>query len=177
MAALLGILPGICTAQTAVPDAARIVALVRSSPQLLIDTSVPSRAFDPKLHPFVTVRSAHDGDFVGGFLMSDHARAGMLSNGWGAIAVPLESEGSGGIFTQLIFARTGDRPYAFAGAIGSGGHLDVRIAGGEIVATLPYYGPNDQNCCPSQRIVQTFTVSSGRLAKLSEKRFDIRRSE
>jgi len=101
----------------------------------------------------------------------------MLSDGTSAIAVPLESEGSGGIFTQLVFARTGDRPYAYAGVIGSGGHLDVRITGGEIVAALPYYGPNDQNCCPSQRIVQGYTVRAGHLVKISEKRFDIRNSE
>lgn len=72
--------------------------------------------------------------------------------------------------------RCGDRAFAYAGQIDSGGHLDVRISGGVVVAAMPYYGRSDAECCPSKYIVQTFTVSDGRLVKLSE-RFDTKKAE
>jgi hypothetical protein len=160
-------------AQTPALTAPQIVALVKSTPRLKIDASVPSAAFDAKTHPYVNVRGAAEGEYVGGYLMSEDARAGTLAGGEKVVAIPLESGGSGGIFTQILFGRTGDRAYAYVGAIGSGGHLDVRITGGEIVATLPYYGANDPNCCPSKRIVQAYAVHGGKLVKLSEKTFPI----
>lgn len=149
------------------------MAIVKATPKLKIDPSVTSAAFDPKTHPYVNVRGAAQGEYVGGYLMSEDAHDGTLAGGEHVVAIPLESDGSGGVFTQVLFARSGDRAYAYVGAIGSGGHLDVRISGGEIVATLPYYGANDPNCCPSKRIVQAYAVRSGKLVKISEKTFPI----
>ena len=171
---LLAILPATLAAQ--IPNATQIVALVRASPQLAI-AHVPSSAFDAKTHPYVYIRGVPEGEYVGGYLISESARGGTLHDGQSALAVPLESGGSGGVFTAIIFARGGDRAYAYAGAIGSGGHLDVRVAGGAIVATFPYYGANDPNCCPSKEIVQTYTIRNGRLVELSEKRVDIPKHE
>ncbi|HZV77242.1 MAG TPA: hypothetical protein VFF63_05775 [Candidatus Babeliales bacterium] len=161
---------------TVLPTVVQIVALVKASPQLAI-ANVPSSAFDAKTHPYVYLRGVREGDYVGGYLIGERAHAGTLHDGSSVLAVPLESGGSGGVFTAIIFTREGERAYAYAGAIGSGGHLDVRVAGGAIVATFPYYGANDPNCCPSTEIVQTYTIRKGRLVELSEKRFDIPKRE
>jgi hypothetical protein len=170
-AVLIALLPAFAGAQGHALSTAQIVALVKTTPQLKIDTSVTSAEFDPKTHPYVNVRGAAEGEYVGGYLMSEDAHDGRLAGGEQVVAIPLESGGSGGVFTQILFARSGDRAYAYVGAIASGGHLDVRVGDGEIVATLPYYGANDPNCCPSKRIVQAYAVRSGKLVKVSEKTF------
>ncbi len=156
---------------------ARIVELVKATPQLKIDAGVSSPAFDSTTHPYVKLLGVPEGEAIGGFLEGERAHEGTLTGGADVVAVPLESGGSGGIFTQILFMRSGDRAFAYTGHIDSGGHLDVRIEGGVIVAILPYYGANDPNCCPAQRIVQTYTVRDGRLVKLSEKRSAIEKRE
>ncbi|MGB6713749.1 MAG: hypothetical protein WBE30_09000 [Candidatus Cybelea sp.] len=170
-AAFIVLLPAFAGAQGHALTAAQIVALVKTAPQLKIDASIASAGLDPKTHPYVNVRGVPEGEYVGGYLMGDDANDGKLAGGVKVLAIPLESGGSGGIFTQILFARSGDHPYAYVGAIGSGGHLEVRISDGEIVATLPYYGANDPNCCPSKRIVQAYAVRGGKLVKISEKTF------
>jgi hypothetical protein len=167
----MALLPAFAGAQGHALTAAQVVTLVKTAPQLKIDTSVASGALDSKTHPYVNVRGAPEGQYVGGYLMGDDAHDGTLAGGEKVLAIPLESGGSGGIFTQILFARSGDHAYAYVGAIGSGGHLDVRITNGEIVATLPYYGANDPNCCPSKRIVQAYAVRGGKLVRISEKTF------
>lgn len=176
-AAILTLLPLALGAAPTLPSASQIVALVKRTPQLKIDTTVSSSAYDAKTHPYVSVVGVPEGESVGGFLLADRAQGGSLAGGAQVFIVPLDSGGSGGIFTQIVFAQAGGHPFAYAGEIGSGGHLDVRAHGGSIVATMPYYGANDPNCCPSQRIVATYTVRNGHLVKLSEKRSAIPKRE
>jgi hypothetical protein len=181
-AALLTLLPLWASAQTAnpTPDTVaapdKIVALVELTPQLRIDKTIFSAAFDAKTHPYVNVRNAPEGT-IGGYLVPEGSHRGLLSDGTYVLAVPLDSEGSGGVFTQIIFAGHDSNVLGYVGYIDSGGHLDVQIENGVIVADLPYYGDDSPNCCPRERTVQTYTVRGGALVKLSEKRAPIPKGE
>jgi hypothetical protein len=180
-AALLTLLPHFVAAQPApnstpdilAPD--KIVALVGTSPQLRIDETIFSSAVDAKTHPYVNIRNAPEGT-IGGYLVPEASHGGSLSDGTYVLAVPLDSGGSGGVFTQILFAGH-DSALGYAGYIESGGHLDVRINGGTIVADMPYYGDDSPNCCPKQHIVQTYTIRGGALVKLSDKRAPIPKGE
>ena len=173
---LLPVGAGAQAAATQLPAAAQIVALVEQSPQLRIDQTIFSSGFDAQTHPFVDVRNAPEGT-IGGYLVPEGAHQGTLDDGTEVLAVPLDSGGSGGVFTQVIFARKGGAAFAYAGFIDSGGHLAVGVENGTIVAAMPYYGDDSPNCCPKQQIVRTFTIRGGALVKLSEKRSDIPKSE
>lgn len=170
LAFALAFVPATLLAAPVSLSSAQIVALVKATPQLKIDSSVPpTSAYDAKTHPYVDVLGVPEGQSIGGYIATDYAHEGTLGDGDDVLAVPLDSGGSGGIFTQIVFVRHGGYGFVYAGHIDSGGHLDVRIKDGVIVATLPYYGANDPNCCPSKRTTQTYTVQNGRLHKLSEK--------
>jgi hypothetical protein len=115
----------------------QIVALVKATPQLKIDRSVPpSSALDPKSHPYVNVLGAPEGQAIGGYVTSELAHQGTLTSGYDVLAVPLDSGGSGGVFTQIVFARRGHVPFVYAGHIDSAGHLGVQVKGGKLIATL-----------------------------------------
>jgi len=169
------LLPVGVAAQAQAPAAEEIVALVGASPQLRIDETLFSSTGDAKTHPYVNIRNAPEGT-IGGYLVPEGANAGILSDGEFALAVPLESGGSGGVFTQIVFAGKSAKALEYAGYIDSAGHLGVEITGGAIVATLPYYGDDSPNCCPKKYVVQTYMVRGGRLEKLSE-RFEPARAE
>jgi hypothetical protein len=151
-------------------DSASIVALVRSTPELAIDNSVPPPGdWSIKTHPFVRLTRAPEGT-TGGFIDPDFAASGLLAPGTRVIAVPLESGGSGGVFTQVVFAQSDENAKPFyAGYIHSGGHLVVNVGYHGIEAILPKYGPNDPNCCPSHYLIQTYTIENGKLKLVSEK--------
>jgi hypothetical protein len=152
------------------PQTAQLLALVKATPKLKIDKSIPpSDAFDAKTSPYIAVLGVPEGQAVGGYLAGSEAHRGTLKDGDNVIAVPLESGGSGGVFTQIVFAQHQHAAYVYVGYISSGGHLDVRVRDGAIVATLPYYGPNDANCCPSKFIVQTYAIAAGKLKQTGEK--------
>jgi len=156
------------TAPAMTTDAATIVSLVKTSPQLTIDSSIsPPGGADPKTSPYV--RIANDERGVGGFPDANFASIGRLSDGTQVMAVPLFSGGSGGVFTQLIFvqATEGTKPF-FAGYIGSGGHLAVNITYGGIVAVSPVYGPNEPNCCPSKYETRTYVLRGRTLQQISD---------
>lgn len=168
-AALLALLPaGLCAQPAPVPSPPEIVALVKASPQLRIDQTIFSSTSDAQTHPYVNIRSAPEGT-IGGYLAPEGARDGTLRDGTYVLAVPLDSGGSGGVFTQVIFAGRSVSSIAYVGYLGSGGHLSVTIDGGVIVAQLPYYGDDSPNCCPKKYVVQTYGVRDGSLVKLSER--------
>ena len=182
-AAWLTLLPPCAFAQAApkpAPDTGvlpdKIVALVNASPQLRIDETIFSAAFDAKTHPYVNIRTAPEGT-IGGYLVPEGANRGVLSDRTYVLAVPLDSEGSGGVFTQILFAGRDSATLGYVGYISSGGHLDVQITNGVIVADMPYYGDDSPNCCPKEHTVQTYTVRNGTLVKLSEKRAPIPKGE
>ena len=158
------------------PAATQIVALVKASPQLRIDETIFSSAFDAQTHPYVNIRNAPQGT-IGGYLVPESANVGTLTGGTLVLAVPLDSGGSGGIFTQILFAGRDVGKLSYAGFVDSGGHLAVRIENGVVIADMPYYGDDSPNCCPKQHTVQTYTVRGGTLVKLSEKRAPIPKGE
>jgi hypothetical protein len=149
-------------------DSATIIALVKASPQLAIDPSVPAPGeWSKKTHPYVRVVGAPEGT-VGGSIDPDFAAIGIMAGGAQVMAIPLESGGSGGVFSQLIFVRPEEdaKPF-YAGYITSGGHLAVNVTYHGIVAVSPHYGPNDPNCCPSKYDTTTYAIVGGKLKALS----------
>ena len=150
--------------------------MVAGSPKLRIDETIFSSALDAKTHPYVNIRNAPEGT-IGGYLVPEAAHRGSLTDGTFVLAVPLDSEGSGGIFTQILFGGHDAGALRYAGYIDSGGHLNVEIRDGAVVADMPYYGDDSPNCCPKQHLVQTYTVRGGTLVKLSEKRAPIPKGE
>jgi|GEM_PF-2393135 hypothetical protein len=149
-------------------DSASIISLVRATEALAIDTTVTGPGWNSKTHPFVKLVGRETQP--GGYIDSDRASIGFLDGGTQVMAVPLESGGSGGVFTQILFAQGPDdrQPY-YAGAIESGGHLGVNITFHGIVAVFPDYGPNDPNCCPSKYAIETYSIA-GRHLKLQSRR-------
>lgn len=148
-------------------DSASIIALIRATPALTIDTTVPqSFGWDPQTHPYV--RSVDEHEQVGGYIDADAASIGLVAGGTQVMSVPLESGGSGGIFTQILFARDiqDATPY-YLGQISSGGHLEVNITYRGIVATYPDYAVGDPNCCPSRYSTDTYTIVDRKLKLLS----------
>lgn len=146
-------------------DGATILALVKATPALKIDPSVPAIGrWNPKTHPYVRVGKGEDA--MGGAIDPDFASIGRLAGGTQVMAVPLESGGSGGFFAQILFAQTDvdSKPF-YLGSINSGGHLAVNITYHGIVAISPVYGPNDPNCCPSKYEHRTYNIV-GRSLKL-----------
>jgi hypothetical protein len=144
---------------------------VKSTAQLKIQKNPPpTDGFNVKTHPFVEIQGMPEGDSYGGYLSAEYASQGDLSTGYSTLAIPLESGGSGGVFSQIFFARAkGASQFTYAGHIDSGGHLGVVVTHGSIVARMPDYGPNDPNCCPSKFLVQIYTIANGKLHKVSEK--------
>jgi hypothetical protein len=83
--------------------AAEAIALIKASPELKIDTREPAPSgFPAATHPAVDIQGS---DGSAGYLSAEYAKEGTLSDGSTALAIPLDSDGSGGIFSQLIFAR------------------------------------------------------------------------
>jgi hypothetical protein len=147
-------------------DAQTIVRLIESTRALIVDRSVPAPGgTDPKTHPYVRV--AGQQGFATGSVDAEFASIGRMADGTQVMAVPLDSGGSGGVFTQLIFAQPIDGAPYYAGYITSGGHLGVNITYHGIVAISPHYGANDPNCCPSRYDRRTYTIAERRLALLS----------
>jgi hypothetical protein len=143
-------------------DAQSIVRLIGSTRALVIDRSVPAPGgADPRTHPYVRV--AGEQGFATGSVDAEFASIGRLAEGTQVMAVPLESGGSGGVFTQLIFAEAIDGAPYYAGYITSGGHLAVNVTYHGIVAISPHYGANDPNCCPSRYDRRTYTIAKRRL--------------
>jgi hypothetical protein len=148
-------------------DPASIISLIRATPSLTIDTTVPqSFGWDLQTHPYVRLGSEQAP--VGGYVDADAASIGLVAGGTQVMSVPLESGGSGGIFTQILFARdVQDAAPYYVGAISSGGHLEVNITYHGVVATYPDYAAGDPNCCPSKYSSDTYTIVDRKLKLLS----------
>jgi hypothetical protein len=144
-----------------------IVALIKATPQLKIDPTVPSIGkLDVKTHPYVNIVGTNG--VVGGYVDYEEQSDGILTDGAQALVVPLISGGSGGVFTAIIFGQRGGTA-RYAGYIASGGHLAVALKSGRIVARLPLYKAGEPNCCPSHMLVQSYRIgSSGKLTLISE---------
>ena len=49
--------------------------------------------------------------------MAEDAHRGTITNGYDVVAVPLYSGGSGGVFTQIVFARRSNAPLSYVGLL------------------------------------------------------------
>jgi hypothetical protein len=168
---LIAIVLGLILVQPAhamTTDPASIIALVRTTRALALDRAVTGAGWNPKTQPYVKLVGRETQP--GGYIVADRASIGLLADGTQVMAVPLESGGSGGVFTQIVFAQgIDDRQPYYVGAIESGGHLNVNVTYHGVVAIYPDYGPNDPNCCPSKYAVETFGIDARRLKLLSRR--------
>lgn len=102
-----------------------------------------------------------------GYVDPDTLDYGYLANGADLLIVPLDSGGSGGVFTTALFTKLHATPPQYVGTVGSAdGHLAVYLQGGRIIVQTPVYGPSDANCCPSGQHFVRYTLADGKLKKL-----------
>jgi hypothetical protein len=82
-------------------DPSSIAAPVARTPGWSIDRRVnrSDKRFDPATGPFLKFKNESR---LGGFVMAQYAAMGMLAGGIQVMAIPLDSGGSGTVFTQLI---------------------------------------------------------------------------
>ena len=96
---------------------------------------------------------------------------GFLSSGADLLIIPLQSGGSGGVFSALLFTSLQHRA-KFIGIIPSGsGHLTVGISEGNIEVSTPNYERSDPNCCPSSWTYLTYALDGIRLRKINKRTF------
>jgi hypothetical protein len=104
---------------------------------------------------------------LGGFVSPEFVDDGFLANGQEVLIVPLVSGGSGGVFTTLLWTRTGGGAWKFVGPLQSGaGHLAVYIVSGKLNVITPIYVGNDPNCCPSNHHHEIDTIEGTKLRVL-----------
>ena len=114
--------------------------------------------------PSVFVRVS--GTEASGWIVPAVVGHGFLANDQEVMIVPLESGGSGGVFTTLLFTRVGGR-VQFVGIIPSpSGHLDVSLSEGALLVRTPVYKSHDPNCCPSMIHYERDTLRGTKLVKL-----------
>jgi len=142
-----------------------MLLLVKATPQLEVDPTLANPSGD-KSSPWVRVKHSPEGT-NGGYILAAYAQRGTLSGGVRVLAVPLESGGSGGVFTQILFAQPPRGTVRYVGYLSSGGHLGVHVLHGALVAEFPDYGPDDAQCCPSHYLHQKYAIRSGRLHLVS----------
>lgn len=147
---------------------AQLDALLASSPTIL--RSAPMKG-DTSPHPqnarYVRVTGANAAGWVDPSEVTD----GYLASGQRVMAVPIESGGTGGVFTALLFTQVAGAP-RFVGTIPSGGHLSVSVNAGHLLIQMPVYGANDPNCCPSALHFERATLRGTRL--VSEEQWDVK---
>ena len=94
----------------------------------------------------------------GAYVQTGVIYADLTGDGVDEAVVPISSGGTLGDVAFIVLALSGagtktllkDRPS------GVGGGLSVAVVGGQLVMTLPVYGPNDPNCCPSALSKKTY---------------------
>jgi hypothetical protein len=161
-AVLFFALPGAGCAETL----AQLDALLASSPKIVREKPPASAA---KLPRYVSVRGVNGST---GWIDPSLVTDGFLANGQRVTIVPIDSGGSGGVFTALLFTQIG-RATRFVGTLPSpAGHLGVSLEGGRIVIRTPVYGASDPNCCPSALHYERATLHGTRL--VTEDRWDVK---
>ncbi|HEY4441516.1 MAG TPA: hypothetical protein VGN14_13745 [Candidatus Elarobacter sp.] len=98
-----------------------------------------------------------------GWVVPAEATEGFLADGRRVMVAPINSGGSGGVFSALLFTQTGTTPH-FVGTIPSGGgHLLVSVNAGRLLIEWPIYVGDDPNCCPSALHFEHASVRGNRL--------------
>lgn len=103
-------------------------------------------------------------------MLTDHVAYGQL-NGQDAAAVVLVTDpgGSGTFYDLAVVVERDGQPVHIAGAsLGDRVQIQsLRIENNEIVVDMVTQGPNDPMCCPTQRVVQTYTLEGDQLVQTS----------
>ena len=103
--------------------------------------------------------------------MTEYVAVGEL-NGQPAAAVILYSSGGGsGTFYELhVMVDRDGQPFDVAWTqLGDRVQMNsLAIEGDEIVVDMVTHGPDDPMCCPTQQVVQTYTLQGVELIKTSE---------
>jgi heat shock protein HslJ len=103
--------------------------------------------------------------------LTDNLVAGELGEGEQAAAVVLVTQpgGSGSFYDLAIVARIDGDPVNVATTfIGDRVQIDaITIDNGEVVLDMITHGPDDPMCCPSQHVIQKFSLQGSELIPIS----------
>jgi heat shock protein HslJ len=103
--------------------------------------------------------------------MTDHVAFGELSDGEPAAAVVLTSDpGGSGTFYYLAVVKLRNGQPVNVATTGLGDRVQmqsVAIRNGEIVVDMVAHGPEDPMCCPTQRVVQNYSLQGAELVQTS----------
>jgi heat shock protein HslJ len=100
--------------------------------------------------------------------LTDNIAYGEL-NGQEAVAVILVTDpgGSGTFYDLAVVVEQDGQPVNVATTL-LGDRVQVQalsVANNEIVVSMVTHGPDDPMCCPSQQVVQTYTLEGGQLVQ------------
>ncbi len=145
---------------------AQLDAWLASSPKIVREKPPASAARLPR---YISVNGVEGST---GWVDPNLVTDGFLADGQRVMIVPIDSGGSGGVFTALLFAQIGGRT-RFLGTLPSpAGHLGASLEAGRIVIRTPVYGASDPNCCPSALHYERATLHGTRL--VTEDRWDVK---
>jgi hypothetical protein len=111
----------------------------------------------------------------GGFVRVDRATSGQTIDGDWLLAVPLDTERNGRIYTALVYRSTGGAP-EYVGAVDSkAGTLEVSVHDGHLFVTAPLYAKKDLPCCPSYKVVERilYSTATGGLIQVTRQTIDL----
>ncbi len=103
--------------------------------------------------------------------LTDHIAHGSLRNGpYAAAVILVTSSGGSGNFRDLavVISRQGKPVNVATTPLGDRIKItSLTIENGEVVVDMITQGPNDPFCCPTQRVVQKYTLQRDRLVQTS----------
>lgn len=111
----------------------------------------------------------------GGFIRADLATSGQTIDGDWLLAIPLDTERNGRIYTALVYRSTGGAPEYVAAVDSKAGTLVVAVHDGHLFVTAPLYARKDLPCCPSFRVVERvlYSTTTGGLISVTRQTIDL----
>jgi hypothetical protein len=146
---------------------AQLDAWLASSPKIIREK--PPASTEAHFPRYISVIGA---DGSTGWVDPNLVTDGFLANGQRVMIVPIDSGGSGSVFSALLFTQIGTTT-RFVGTLPSpAGHLGASLENGRIVIRTPVYGASDPNCCPSALHYERATLHGTHL--VTEDHWDIK---
>jgi hypothetical protein len=111
----------------------------------------------------------------GGYIRADLATSGQTIDGDWLLAIPLDTERDGRIYTALVYRSTGGAPDYIAAVDSKAGTLAVSVHDGHLFVTAPLYAKKDLPCCPSYKVVERvlYSVATGGLISVTRQTIDL----
>jgi hypothetical protein len=138
-------------------------AVLRHDPKLSVNQQASTQ-----MHALFV--NAADGSGSGAFDDSRFVVAGRVGgkSDWMA-AVPLESGGTAGVMTWLIYSAS--NPTSYVLSLSKSEKEAVKFLRGSLLLRYPDYQQGDANCCASKMIVESYRYVNSQFARYSTKVF------